>query len=210
MQADLAVIGAGVAGLAAANRAAELGCRVVVLEKGDERYLCNSRIATGVLNVAHHDPHSDPAVLRRAIDNDTEGYAAPALADALAQIAGRSMQWLRAEGARIIKVPIHGKSRWMLAPPRALHAGLDWQGRGPDVLLQALVENFKRRGGSLVLGARACELRMEGGRCVGIAAETSGGSLGVSAPAVLLADGGFQSPTPSRSATPAAERATRS
>jgi fumarate reductase flavoprotein subunit len=191
-QADLAVVGAGVAALAAANRAAEHGCRVIVLEKGEERYLCNSRIATGVLNVAHHDPHSDPAVLRRAIDNDTEGYAAPALADALAQIAGRSMQWLRAEGARIIKVPIHGRSRWMLAPPRALHARLDWQGRGPDVLLQALVANFKRRGGTLMLGTRAHSLRMEHGRCVGIAAEQRGGSIEVTACAVLLADGGFQ------------------
>src|SRR5438874_8914879 len=83
--ADLVVVGAGIAGLTAANRAAELGAKVVVLEKGaDERYLCNSRIATGVLNVAHTDPHSGAAVLRKAIDLDTEGYAAPALADLLA------------------------------------------------------------------------------------------------------------------------------
>src|SRR5712692_3235749 len=154
--ADLAVVGAGVAGLTAANRGAELGCRVVVLEKSeDERYLCNSRIATGVLNVAHTDPHSDPAVLRRAIDTDTEGYAAPALADALAAQSGRSMQWLRAEGARIIKVAIQGKSRWVLAPPRTMSAGLDWKGRGPDVTLQALGANLKRRGGTLMLGTRA-------------------------------------------------------
>ena len=85
IKTDLVVVGAGIAGLAAANRAAALGCRVVVLEKGeDERYFCNSRIATGALNVAHTDPHSDPAVLRQAIETDTEGYAAPALADALA------------------------------------------------------------------------------------------------------------------------------
>ena len=63
---DLAVVGAGIAGLTAANRAAELGCRVVVLEKGDgDHYPCNSRIATGVLNVAHTDPHSDAKVLRQ-------------------------------------------------------------------------------------------------------------------------------------------------
>ena len=97
---DLVVVGGGIAGLTAANRAAALGCRVVVLEKGeDEGYPCNSRIATGVLNVAHSDPHSDPAVLRQAIEADTEGYAAPALADALATTAGRSMPWLRAAAA---------------------------------------------------------------------------------------------------------------
>ena len=106
---------------------------------------------SGVLNVAHTDPHSDPAVLRQAIDLDTESYAAPALADALAEMAGHSMQWLRDEGARIIKVPIHGKSRWVLAPPRTLSAGLDWKGRGPDVVLQALRANLKRRDGEVML-----------------------------------------------------------
>ncbi len=191
--ADLAVVGAGVAGLTAANRAAELGCRVVVLEQSsDERYFCNSRIATGVLNVAHTDPHADAEVLRRAIELDTEGYAAPTLADALADIAGQSMQWLRAQGARIIKVPIHGKSRWMLAPPRTLSAGLDWQGRGPDVVLQALGKNLKGRGGALMLGTRARRLRMENGRCVGLAADQNGQTLIIEAANVLLADGGFQ------------------
>jgi fumarate reductase flavoprotein subunit len=193
IDADLVVVGAGIAGLTAANRAAALGCRVVVLEKGtDERYFCNSRIATGVLNVAHTDPHSEPAVLRQAIEVDTEGYAAPALADLLAATAGRSMQWLRSEGARIIKVPIHGKNRWMLAPPRTLSPGLDWKGRGPDVVLQALVANLKRRGGTLMLDTRARRLRLDGRRCVGVAAEQGGNTLELAAASVLLADGGFQ------------------
>src|SRR5215813_9537605 len=190
---DLAIVGAGIAGLAAANRAAELGCRVLVLEKGeDEHYPCNSRIATGVLNVAHNDPHSDPKVLRQAIELDTEGYATPALVDALAGIAGQSMQWLRAEGARIIKVPIQGKSRWMLAPPRTLSAGLDWKGRGPDVVLRALSANLERRGGRLILATRARGLRMDGGRCTGLIADHGGQTQIVEAANVLLADGGFQ------------------
>ncbi len=190
---DLAVVGGGIAGLTAANRAAVLGCRVVVLEKGeDEHYPCNSRIATGVLNVAHTDPHSDPTVLRQAIELDTEGYAVPALVDALAGIARQSMQWLRAEGARIIKVPIHGKSRWMLAPPRTLSAGLDWKGRGPDVVLQTLRSNLERRGGVVMLGARATRLRMDQGRCIGVVAERAGQSTAIDAANVLLADGGFQ------------------
>jgi len=190
---DLAVVGGGIAGLTAANRAAELGWRVVVLEKGEgEHYPCNSRIATGVLNVAHHDPHSDPKVLRQAIELDTEGYAAPALADALAGIAGQSMQWLRAQGARIIKVPIHGKSRWVLAPPRTLSAGLDWKGRGPDVVLQTLRANLARRGGTVMLETRATALLLEQGRCVGVIAQQAGHSLRIEAANVLLADGGFQ------------------
>ncbi len=193
IEADLAVVGAGLAGLTAASRAAELGCRVVVVEKGeDQSYLCNSRIATGVLNVAHTDPHSDPAALRKAIEVDTEGYAAPALADALAATAGRAMQWLRSQGAPMIKVPIHGTSRWMLAPPRTLSAGLDWQGRGADVLLQTLAGNLKRRRGALMLATRALRLCMEGKACVGVAVGQSDRVLDLRARNVLLADGGFQ------------------
>ena len=193
METDLAVVGAGIAGLTAANRAAELGARVLVLEAGEgEHYACNSRIATGVLNVAHTDPHSDPALLRQAIALDTEGHATPALADALATNVGRVMPWLRAAGARMIKVPIHGTSRWMLAPPRTLKAGLDWQGRGPDVLLQTLARNLARRGGTLLLGARAHALRLEGERCVGVAVRQGERAFDVQAASVVLADGGFQ------------------
>jgi len=193
METDVAVVGAGVAGLTAANRAAQLGARVLVLEAGeDEHYACNSRIATGVLNVAHTDPHSEPAVLRNAIAVDTEGHATPALADALASTVGRVMGWLRQEGARMIKVPIHGTSRWMLAPPRTLSAGLDWRGRGPDVLLQTLARNLEGRGGTLLRGARALELRIEAASCTGVTVRQGGRTFDVKAASVVLADGGFQ------------------
>jgi fumarate reductase flavoprotein subunit len=193
METDLAVVGGGIAGLTAANRAAQLGARVLVLEAGeDERYACNSRIATGALNVAHTDPHSEPALLRRAIEADTEGHATPALADALAGTVGRLMAWLRQEGARMIEVPIQGRSRWMLAPPRILKAGLDWQGRGPDVLLQTLAGNLKGRGGTLLLGARAQALRIEDGRCIGVSVHQGERTFEVQAANTVLADGGFQ------------------
>ena len=77
------------------------------------------------------------------------------------------------------------------SPPRTLSAGLDWQGRGPDVILQTLGANLKRRGGTLMRGTRARRLRMEQGRCIGLIAEQNGQSVEVEA-TVLLADGGFQ------------------
>jgi len=193
METDLAVVGAGIAGLTAANRAAQQGARVLVLEAGeDEHYACNSRIATGALNVAHTDPHSDPAVLRQAIEVDTEGHATPALADALAGTVGRVMAWLRQEGARMINMPIQGTNRWRLAPPRTWSAGLDWQGRGPDVLLQTLAANLGKRGGTLLRGARAHELRLAGGRCTGVAVRQGARAFDVKAGSTVLADGGFQ------------------
>ena len=49
---DAIVIGGGIAGLVAANRAAELGRRVAVLEKGTaEKYLCNTRYTYGTFHI---------------------------------------------------------------------------------------------------------------------------------------------------------------
>lgn len=88
---DLVVLGGGFAGLIAANRAAELGCSVVVLEAGEGTYLCNSRIATGAMNFAHSDPQLPPEQLVQAIMEDTEDYADPSLAAAIAEVAGRGL-----------------------------------------------------------------------------------------------------------------------
>ncbi len=51
---DVLVIGGGIAGLVAANRAAELGKRTVVLEKGTaDRYLCSSRYTGGTFHIGY-------------------------------------------------------------------------------------------------------------------------------------------------------------
>ena len=165
---------------------------MLVLEKGeDERYACNSRIATGALNVAHTDPHSDPAVLRQAIETDTEGYAAPALADALA--GRRPRHGVAARGGRAHDQGADPGHQPLDAGAAAhLSAGLDWKGRGPDVLLQTLAANLAKRGGTLMLGARAHALRMEGGRCTGRGGASGRAGVDVRAASVLLADGGFQ------------------
>src|SRR5258708_16523227 len=101
------------------------------------------------------------------------------------------MGWLRQEGARRTKAPIHGTSRWMLAPPRTLCAGLDWQGRGPDVLLQTLAGNLKKRGGTLLLGARALELRTVGKRCTGVVVRQGAQTFDVKAATIVLPHGAF-------------------
>ena len=55
-QHDVVIIGGGVAGLIAANRAAQLGMTVIVLEKGTaEKYLCNTRFTGGSLHICHRD-----------------------------------------------------------------------------------------------------------------------------------------------------------
>ena len=192
---DAVIVGGGLAGLVAAARATEFGLSVAVLEKGEgERYPCNARMSGGVFHVAFNDIKSPPATLRAAIDKATAGSAEDGPAQAMADKAGALVDWLGKQGARFIRTNVAWQN-YILAPPRPLRAGIDWMGRGPDVLLRQLVGIIEKRGGKIHLGARATSLTMQGGRCTGIEADVSGQPLRLSARAVVLADGGFQSNT---------------
>ena len=73
---DVIVVGAGIAGLVAANRAAQLGKRVAVLEKStEERYLCNSRYTYGTFHIHFTGVDAAEDELFDKIETATEGFA---------------------------------------------------------------------------------------------------------------------------------------
>ncbi len=190
---DVLVVGGGIAGLTAANRAAQQGLKVVLIERGmDEAYLCNSRYSGGIFHVAFRNVKDRPEALLEAIDAATGGKADPALASALATTCGRSVDWLRDEGAKFMRVGDIAWRQWVLAPPRRLVAGLDWKGRGPDAALRLLAHNLAARGGRLLRGTEATALLDRQGACTGVAAKNAQGTLHFDARVVILADGGFQ------------------
>jgi fumarate reductase flavoprotein subunit len=190
---DAVIIGAGLAGLAAANLLTQRGFSVAILERGaEELYPCNSRFSIGFINVAFQNIESDPQILRQAIDAFTHGYADPKLADMLARGAGPAMRWLKTQGIRFIRGGPHPGNRHMLAPPVPQRAGLNWEGRGPDLMLRRLAAKFGTRGGTLIRGMRAAELIMEAGVCTGVGATHAGQRTRFVARAVVIADGGFQ------------------
>jgi fumarate reductase flavoprotein subunit len=190
---DVIVVGGGLAGLTAASRAAQLGKRVALLERGaDERYLCNSRYSGGILHVASRNLIEPPAQLLQAIEQATLGKADPALAEALVNNCARAAEWLRAEGAKFIRVGQIVWQQWVLAPPRPITPGLDWKGRGPDVTLRTLAHNVVERGGSILGNTAATRLIEDHGRCIGLEAVGETGALRLDSSAVVLADGGFQ------------------
>jgi fumarate reductase flavoprotein subunit len=183
-QFDLISIGAGFAGLCAAVRGAELGLRTAVLEQGaDDRYLCSSRWAGGIFHVSYHDVKLDTAELVAAINRQTGGEADPELAQAVAEDAGRLVDWLGAQGARFTQASPINWHRFTLAPNRAAVHGPDWQGRGPDLFLGELKQRLEERQGRVFFGTKAGALTIENGRCVGVD--------GFRARAVVIADGGF-------------------
>lgn len=190
---DLVCVGGGYAGLAAAARAAQLGLKALVLERGsDELYACNSRVAGGVMHVSYTDPSSAPEVLVKAINEQTAGYAEPALANAVASHAGRAVQWLKDEGAGFDRASNAGWRNWVLAPVRPPATHLEWQGLGSDMGLRALEKNLRQRGGVLHRNTSVTALIMENGSCVGVRAQLGATAVEFRGRAVLLGDGGFQ------------------
>ncbi|HLI21522.1 MAG TPA: FAD-dependent oxidoreductase [Stellaceae bacterium] len=191
---DLVAIGGGLSGLVTACRAAQLGQRAAVLEQGsDERYPCSSRWSTGVVNVMGLAILADPEQLYRAIIEGSGNTARPELACAIADNGKRAIDWLGAQGARFIQRGLQKDQpgQQVLAPPRRLQAGLDWEGRGADVLLRLLEKQLIERGGAVLRGTKAEMLIVENGACVGVEATRNGQRLRVDAKAVVIADGGF-------------------
>lgn len=190
---DVAVIGAGIAGLVTANRAAEQGLRVLVLERGaEEKYLCNSRYTGGFFHVGMQDLNSPPARLREIVDKVTYGHANPALADALSTDIKRGIEWMRTNGVRFIRVGPDGYMNTVLAPPGLRQIGLHWEGRGGDVMLRTLGDQLARRGGVLMRGTNVTDLIVSDGRCRGVEVSAQDGTQKIASRSVVIADGGFQ------------------
>jgi fumarate reductase flavoprotein subunit len=188
---DVLVVGGGIAGLVAANRAAQLGLGVTVVEQGtDDRYLCNTRYTGGTFHIAYNDVAKPADELRAAIDAATAGFARAGVAGAVATDGIRLVRWLRDEGVKFLNL---GKYHtFVLAPPSRTGPGLDWEGRGGDVMLRTLEANLRKRGGSLLRGTRALSLDVERSPVIGVVCETAAGRSRFDATAVVIADGGFQ------------------
>jgi fumarate reductase flavoprotein subunit len=183
---DVIVIGAGIAGLIAANRAAQLGLRVVVLEKSaEDKYLCNSRYTYGTFHIHYTDVGADEDALYDKIQLCTEGFARKDLARAIAKNGRRLMQWLKRENVNLVQLDNYQTN--VLAPAWRKGYGLTWQGYGGDAALQRLEANFRDRQGRILRGTRATTLKAEQG---GLVVDTSQGRQRASA--VVIADGGFQ------------------
>lgn len=188
--ADVICVGGGISGLTCAARAAELGLRVVVVERGAESdYPCNSRYSAGVFHASYLDVTLPRPELDAAMRRATMGHADEKLLDAISQDASRALEWLRAQGGKFVRGP---QRSWVMAPPRGMSTGLDWKGRGPDALLRALTQRITERQGRILLGTRASGLIKNGDALAGIEATQNGRHVSIQAPVIVIADGGFQ------------------
>jgi len=193
LQTDVAVVGAGLAGLTTAVRCAQGGRRVAVLEQATAHpHLCSSRLASGVFHVAMTSPATPPDELERRMLARHPG-ADRALVRTLAANALPAARWLRdTAGAHFMRAGAEPLYDYVLAPPAVARSGRPWQGRGADVLLRRLEAALVELGGVVHRGHRARSLIMKDGRCTGLRSEGPDGAMEVRCAAAVLADGGFQ------------------
>jgi fumarate reductase flavoprotein subunit len=190
---DVVIVGGGLAGLVAANRARQLGLDCLVIEAGTYAdYPCNTRICGGVFHVSFTTIAHRPKVLAAAIADRTYGHAPADQIAMMVDNTGRVLPWLRSEGINFVRGGHEQYLSYILAPPKWSKPGLDWRGRGGDVLVRTLTRNLLQRRGEISLATRAVELLMDGRRCIGVAAIRRGRREELRARAVILADGGFQ------------------
>ena len=202
-EVDVAVVGAGLAGLSAANRALDLGLSAVVLEAStDTGYLCASRLSGGLIHVAYRSVTAPPAELAAKVVAATQGHVAPDLARTLADHALRATDWLAAQGVAFTTIEPDQGWRDRVAAPLGFYdqSHMVWEGLGADVMLKTLEARLVARGGRLLRGARATELLSEGGVVRGLryrsaasadSADSADSDITLRAGAVVLADGGF-------------------
>ena len=192
IEADVIVVGGGMAGSVAAVRAGELGLSACVLERGvDTHYPCNTRWSGGVLHIAYKDILSEKNQLLAAMDAASNGTTDQAQALTVASQARRFIDWLRSHDTTFVQTDVEWQ-QLILEPMRNIRGGLDWKDRGPDRLLTRLSEAIARRNGQVTLGTRARSLIMEGDHCIGVKADVDGKTLTYIGRSVILADGGFQ------------------
>jgi len=193
MEFDVVVIGGGIAGMVAANRAAQLGKRVAVLEKSaEEKYICNSRITYGTFHINFTSPVANEDDLVRRIETCTEGYARKDLARTVAKESRRLMQWLVSEGIDLSDLGQYHTH--VLSPVARSGSGLKWENFAGDIALQRLEAGLSKRGGQLLRGTRAKALKLVSGG-VEVEAEQAGATKIFKAKAVVIADGGFTANT---------------
>jgi fumarate reductase flavoprotein subunit len=193
-KADLVVVGGGIAGLVAANRALELGLNAWVLEaQSDRKYPCASRMSGGAFHVIFRSVSLPPDQLFQAIMAGTEQCADPRLARAIADHAARSVTWLESQGVAFGRLkPDHGWMDNVLAPlGYQNNTSLVWEGLGSDVCMDYLEARLVERGGRLLRGQRVSGILQQDDRCVGVSVSSGDATAHYVAGAVLLADGSF-------------------
>jgi fumarate reductase flavoprotein subunit len=192
--ADVAVIGSGVSGLAAAIEAADNGAKVILLEKRDIPGGA-SALSGGELIAAGTDMQKAEGINDRWEDladfwiKIGEGHVNEGMLRRIAENAPNTVTWMQANGVEFMEhLQTPTSEPW--ANPKRTHKTANGAGTGFTGPLAASAE---RKGVRILLGTPATGLITENGAVTGVYGQNAEGTaVTVKAKKVILATGGFE------------------
>ena len=195
---DIVVIGAGAAGLSAANTALEAGKSVLILEKvgitGGSTTRSGGKILAAGTTWQEKQGQVDNADMMYdfLMSYDRDGLMNPALIRAFCDNSEENLRWLEDRGVKVKDVePIHSS----LTPLRVHNTeggGGMTDGIGGQICVP-LTNAYEKAGGKIIYNCPATELITDqSGAVVGVKGEKrQGGTVTVNAGSVIIATGGF-------------------
>lgn len=183
---DLAVIGSGFTGMAAAVTAAEGGAKVLVLEKqrslgGTSNFFSGMFAVETARQRESYITYSRDEAFRNIMEY-SHWRANARLVRAIVNESAETIAWLLTHGVEFRPETIN-----MPDAPRTYHPV---KGQGAAVI-RALTVSAKNEGVDFELGAPVKRIIKERGQIVGVVAEQDGEEREIAAPTVLIASGGY-------------------
>jgi fumarate reductase flavoprotein subunit len=184
---DVLIVGAGLAGFAAAVRASEQGAKVLLIDKsagalGDGNVL----MASGSLRAGGKSPRTNPQELYDFVM--AEGVAYPDLVKAWSATCGRAVDWLIGAGVRVTE---SAPGRIWLDQSGAVSLAPVYKKDVGTRALSKLKERFLQLGGNYLNQVEAQKLLLEHGRVCGVGGIQSGAPVELRSRATVLSTGGF-------------------
>lgn len=191
---DVAVVGGGTAGTAAALKAQEMGCNVAILERGQELGgTCGIRLSGGAFHLAMGPMDLEPEAMFAHVKKVTNGDIPDDKAWMIAKNSKASIEWFATQGINFKpQGGPHGK--FTIDPRGPSHAGRGFdRNAAPDITMRRLHTRFIEKGGTIYYGARATSLKAgENGTWMATATSSEPAGVTVQARSAIIADGGFQ------------------
>ncbi len=187
MSTEVVVVGSGSTGVSAAVQAAQLGLKVIMLEKNPS--VGGTSAVTegyGAINTTMQEQqgiHYDPKDILLKAEDYHHWFADANLLLKYYESSGETFSWLQSLGVKFTGLRNLGANKfntWHL-----------YDGGG-KALTNTLAENAEKMGVKILTDTSGKDLIMKDGKVAGIKAEKSDGSkLTINAPVVILATGGY-------------------
>ena len=195
LESDLVVIAAGASGLAASVAAAQLGLKVVTLEKGSTSGGA-ANMGMGPLGIESHLtrakqflPTCDEAF--QVFMNYVHWQADGRLVREYLNKSGDTIAWLEAQGVKFVEPSSYFPGSfptWHIIQPESGNPGPT----AAATMVKILTQKAKELGVKLMLQTPARRLIKEGGRITGVVAgDRSGEEIQIKTKAAIVATGGF-------------------